>query len=405
MRLALLVLALATTAHAQPAAPPPREVLTALTTAVLAPPAPVPMADGRTHLAYEIEVVNKSPFLVTIASVDVLDPGRADGGVQTLAGDALAAMFRQNGGERGLTLGPSHSGVLFLDVSFAAGEALPRALEHRFVTSMQARAGELDDHHGVEIDPASGVPRDITFVGAPTRLDRRRAIEVAPPLSGSGWVVGNGCCSPIEAHRGATNALDGKVYVAERFAIDFVQLDPDQRMFVGDKTKLESYPFFGAPVHSVADGVVVRAQDGLPEQTPTIYPRGVTAQDAGGNSLVVDLGGGRFAFYAHLQPGSLRVAEGDSVRRGQVLGLLGNSGNSDAPHLHFHVMDGPSPLMSNGLPYTFTRFTGQGRVASDDALWNAEVPPVAPSPLDGPRRGVLPLDLQVVEFPTLETPR
>ena len=72
------------------------------------------------------------------------------------------------------------------------------------------------------------------------------------------------------------------------------------------------------------------------------------------------MGKGRFAFYAHLQPGSVRVKVGDTVKTGQVLGLLGNSGNSDAPHLHFHIMDGPRPLSSNGLPYRFSSFTSKG---------------------------------------------
>ncbi len=57
-----------------------------------------------------------------------------------------------------------------------------------------------------------------------------------------------------------------------------------------------------------------------------------------------------------MQPGSVRVKVGDKVKPGQVLGLLGNSGNTDTPHLHFHVMDGPSPLVANGLPYVFTNF-------------------------------------------------
>jgi murein DD-endopeptidase MepM/ murein hydrolase activator NlpD len=63
-----------------------------------------------------------------------------------------------------------------------------------------------------------------------------------------------------------------------------------------------------------------------------------------------------FAFYAHMQPGSLRVKLGEKVRRGQVLGLVGNSGNSTAPHLHFHVTDANSPLESEGLPYVFESF-------------------------------------------------
>ena len=77
----------------------------------------------------------------------------------------------------------------------------------------------------------------------------------------------------------------------------------------------------------------------------------ITSETVGGNHIVLDLGGGRYAFYAHLQPGSLKVKVGDRVTRGQVIGLVGNSGNSTEPHLHFHISDGVSPLGSEGLPY------------------------------------------------------
>ena len=95
-----------------------------------------------------------------------------------------------------------------------------------------------------------------------------------------------------------------------------------------------------------------------------------------GNYVVVDIGEGRFAFYAHMQPGSLRVKPGDKVTTGQVLGLLGNSGNTDAPHLHFHVMDGASPLLSDGLPYAFTSFTGEGRVTDEQPLFSGGAAPI-----------------------------
>lgn len=57
-----------------------------------------------------------------------------------------------------------------------------------------------------------------------------------------------------------------------------------------------------------------------------------------------------------MQPGSLRVKLGDKVRRGQVLGLVGNSGNSTEPHLHFHLADANSPLGAEGLPYVLDSF-------------------------------------------------
>jgi murein DD-endopeptidase MepM/ murein hydrolase activator NlpD len=82
---------------------------------------------------------------------------------------------------------------------------------------------------------------------------------------------------------------------------------------------------------------------------------------------MVGLGQGRFALYAHLQPGSLRVKLGDKVKAGEVLALLGNSGNSDAPHLHFHLMDANSPLGAEGLAYELETFTQLG-VIDDPAV-------------------------------------
>jgi murein DD-endopeptidase MepM/ murein hydrolase activator NlpD len=79
-----------------------------------------------------------------------------------------------------------------------------------------------------------------------------------------------------------------------------------------------------------------------------------------GNHVVLDLGAGRFAMYAHLRQGSVAVRPGDVVRRGQVLARLGNSGNSTEPHLHFHVADGPSPVDASGRPFVLESFACAG---------------------------------------------
>jgi murein DD-endopeptidase MepM/ murein hydrolase activator NlpD len=122
-------------------------------------------------------------------------------------------------------------------------------------------------------------------------------------------------------------------------------------------------------------------------------------QIAGGNYVVVDIGRGRYAFYAHLQPGSLEVKVGDKVKTGQQLGKLGNTGNTDAAHLHFHVMDGPSPLLSNGLPFVFTSFEGEGLVTDEPALVAGVPTTVDTAALTGTHRRELPLNLEVVAFP------
>ena len=81
-----------------------------------------------------------------------------------------------------------------------------------------------------------------------------------------------------------------------------------------------------------------------------------------------------------------------------MLGLLGNTGNTDAPHLHFHIMDGPSPLQSNGLPFVYSRFTGRGHVTDEEALASGAVVPIDSGDLVGRFRDRMPMGLQVVDF-------
>jgi murein DD-endopeptidase MepM/ murein hydrolase activator NlpD len=111
-------------------------------------------------------------------------------------------------------------------------------------------------------------------------------------------------------------------------------------------------------VLAVADATVIGVVQRFPDQP--IGKLSGNLDYPGANTITLDLGSGVFAFYAHLKPGSLKVHEGEKVRRGQELALLGNSGNSTAPHLHFHVADGPAGLGANGTPYVFDVFSLEG---------------------------------------------
>jgi murein DD-endopeptidase MepM/ murein hydrolase activator NlpD len=87
-----------------------------------------------------------------------------------------------------------------------------------------------------------------------------------------------------------------------------------------------------------------------------------TWQNAGGNHVVVDIGYGLSAFYAHMRPGSVAVKEGDVVTTGQVLGHVGNTGSSSEAHLHFQIIDRPLFLSGQGVAYEFTKFSTNPRV-------------------------------------------
>jgi murein DD-endopeptidase MepM/ murein hydrolase activator NlpD len=97
-----------------------------------------------------------------------------------------------------------------------------------------------------------------------------------------------------------------------------------------------------------------------------------------------------------LQPGSLKVKVGDKVRRGQVLGLVGNSGNSTEPHLHFHVSDANSPLGCEGLPYALSAFEVLGRI---EGLQGGKMPPWKPLTTPEAHKLEMPLANVVVRFP------
>ena len=209
------------------------------------------------------------------------------------------------------------------------------------------------------------------------------------------------CCDATR-HTRAALPINGQIWLAQRYAVDYEQLDADSRIYSGEKEDLDSYTIYGQKAIAAADGTVVKVIDGLPEQEPGVFPEGISPDEADGNSVILDLGGGNYALYAHFQPGSVRVQEGDRVNRGDVLALVGNSGNSLAPHLHFHVMNGPLSLASNGLPYVVDSFTATGQSAGTEAFDEAEAEgmPLEVTPVDPPETvtEAMPLDQYVVSF-------
>jgi murein DD-endopeptidase MepM/ murein hydrolase activator NlpD len=156
-------------------------------------------------------------------------------------------------------------------------------------------------------------------------------------------------------------------------------------------------------VLAVADARVARVVDGLPEQVPGALPAVIALNEADGNHVILDLGSGRFVLYAHMIPGSITVTEGDRVRRGEVLGHLGNSGNSSAPHLHLHVQSAPPTAAANGLPYVIDGYDLIAKIPSTEAFDEAEATgepaEVVPVEFPGAHVNDLPLDQSIVRFP------
>ncbi|HZS61996.1 MAG TPA: M23 family metallopeptidase [Gemmatimonadaceae bacterium] len=382
---AAAAIAPAIAAPAKSSAAAASEQLTPVLVAVLAVPAAVPQSDGW-KLPYELELTNATDAPMTIESVEARDPDRGDAVVASLAADRIPPMLVVPGGARTATLGPGQSGVLFVNAAFERREDVPRRLVHRLTVTTPTPKPPLGERTVQDV--------------APTAVAPASPLAIGPPLRGDRWVAAASCCDAY--HRRAVLPIDGARHLAQRFAIDWLQLDRDNRASSGDPKKNESYPQFGAEALAVADAKVAHVADGLPENVPGALPSAISVTAADGNSVVLDLGGGRWALYAHLQPGSIRVRPGDRVKRGQVLGLVGNTGNSSAPHLHFHVMDGPSPLASNGVPYVIDSFEVTGRAVSpselDDEAASGKPVPITPAGGAARRRNELPDDLAVVRF-------
>lgn len=369
-------------APAGPIRGPVQPVATPLIGSVLALPIPVPATDGKVHLAYEVQLTNVLAQEVTLTSLTVLD---RDVSLLKLAGEQLADRTRVVGIPTPTTkIGPAQTASVWMDVTLDKGAAVPERLVHSISLSLP--------------DPKPPLfPATMTIDIAPTAVESRKPIVLAPPLSGPGWLNGDGCCG-TSAHRLALNPIDGELWAAERYAIDYVQLQPDGRLFSGDQAKLEDYPYFGDDILAVSDGPVVAVVDGLPEQIPGKSPAGLALDQYAGNHIVQDLGDGNYALYAHIKTGAVKVKVGEQLTAGQVIGAVGNTGNTDAPHLHFHVMSTPDPLRSNGLPFVFDEFRLDSRITEVDTLLDGDPAQMQPGIAARDEKDVMPMDLDVMTY-------
>jgi hypothetical protein len=366
------------------------ERMTPLLLAINDAPVPFKGSDGRTHLVYELAMTNYSSGDISIQKLEVLGDGAV---LQTLDTAAVATRLQPAGlRESTTTLPKSTHALLFLNVALAEGAQIPHELSHR-----------------VEIQASAAPPgqQNISESGATTAVGRQPVVEIGPPLRGERYISADSCCDAVR-HTRAAMPIDGRAWISQRYAVDWEQLNASGTIYSGPREKLESYAIFGQPALAVADAVVESVTDGAPEQTPGQYPTNISPAAADGNAVILDLGQRRYALYAHLQPGSIKVHPGERITAGQVLGLVGDSGNSVVPHLHFQVSNRPSSMASSGLPYEIREFeiTGQvpGTAASDKtaAFDKSETDgsPLPVTPIAPPEtiKAALPLDQYIISF-------
>lgn len=232
---------------------------------------------------------------------------------------------------------------LSIQLPIRLGKTPPRTVSHRLTLRNITDNSELTIQ-GAVFSPRTG----------------EKPMVIASPLKGNNIIYFNH--STMGYHFYVMLFMNGSVYRPERYAIDTGELKDDLTTYLkGDPKVNTSYFNYGRPLYAVADGVVVHIQDGRPENSGDAKDVAFhSADEYAGNYLVLDIGGGRYAYYCHGIPNSFLVREGDTVKEGDQLARLGNSGNSTAPHLHFHIADGPNLWTSNGVPFVLKEYIRTG---------------------------------------------
>ena len=314
---------------------------------------PTPFPSGpHVYLMYELHLTNFMPIPVSLSRIEVLD-SESTKPIATFETAQLETMLQPLGGKTlsdpkdRLVIADGQSAIAFMFVVFDRGSHIPDKLLHRVTTAYAPEEGALISAHHTDLH------------------------VLGPPVEGADWTAEDGPNNDQDNHhRRGVVILDGQPVDSRRFAIDWKQIK-DASSFSGDARDVHSYYAYGKAVLAVADGRVVTARDGLPENIPghgdAFHPAvPISLETVAGNTITLDLGGGQYAFYMHLQPGSLRVKIGDRVRRGQMLASIGASGDAREPHLHFEVTTSPKLLAGEGVPYLLDRF--QIRSASSGVM-------------------------------------
>ena len=367
-------IALPATAQSLRAFPPPFEIRV--------PVPPGPLASGGDHyLVYELLIKSFMPDPAQVGRVEVFAESPAGRRLLEYTGEELGENMlpptsQEEDPVKRRTIGALSHGVVYVMLPISGSVTMPRQLFHR-----------------VWFDLPSDDSTVVDYVDLETPVHTSSVIEIGPPLKGGPWAAFNGP-SNDSGHRRMPLQLFGRSAFAQRYAIDYMLVDAEGRAMPVEDGGNDTYPGYGEEVIAVADGVISTVFDGVPENTPgeTSRPEVFNLSTAIGNHVILDLGNGRYVLYAHLLPGSPQVRVGQQVGRGDVLGRVGNSGNSGGPHLHFHIVDDNVPLGAEGLPFVHDAFELVGMCHEG---------PGGPCEMSEPelRRHETPMRNQLIRFP------
>jgi hypothetical protein len=358
-------MAYASDAAAQPAPKAPSPFPAQIRLEVPFAPTAFPGEDGE-HLLYELYVTNFENTPVTLDHVDVLDTAQVDKPpLASFSGHSLNDAVRLAGTDdamdmsnvaKPVNINAGGSAVLFLSVTLPPKTVMPAHVVQRVVFTN----GE-------------------TVEGASVGTHHTSLKTLSAPVEGTHWIADDGPSNaPDNHHRRGIFVVDGAMTISRRYAIDWKQVEQGLP-YHGDIHADRSYYAYDKPVLAVANATVVYVRDGLPDNPPghnkDFHPaRPVTFDNAGGNTITLDLGDGQYAHYFHLKAGTLQVKKGQHVRAGDVIAHVGASGDAREPHLHFEVTTETSFLAGEGIPYVLDHFKVIGGEGHSVGLRQNETP-------------------------------
>jgi hypothetical protein len=171
-------------------------------------------------------------------------------------------------------------------------------------------------------------------------IPEKNQTKLVLPFNGRWLVLWGGDTAELNNHH------DDPV---QRFALDLLGVGPDGKTHKGDGRRNDEYYAFGRAVLAPADGVVTEVIDGVRDN----LPGSLNPLSALGNAVFIQHSKHEVSVLAHFKQASIKVKAGDAVRKGQVLGLCGNSGNSSEPHIHYHLQNTPVIQDATGIKCFF----------------------------------------------------
>ncbi len=314
--------------------------------------------DGKYYLSYHLLLTNLANVDVNLELVRIKN--NTNNILMFFSEEELSDRFKFRstlipGQKRDKSIKSADTGMLFFWISFESKDDIPDILYHDFQFELNENISIWNKLH------SKGDTLNIDNYAL--EVSQKQPKIFSSPVRGKNWRVGNGPGYKT-AHQFVVTGK-GETRIPQRFAIDFQIVDEKGITLPTPLPKELTNKMFYAykqHIYAVADGVVTKITDGIPENIPKANGAITTnykmdASTVGGNHITLKVGEKEYVHYAHLVPGSIKIKEGDFVKNGDFLGLLGNSGNSTGPHLHFNFTDGIHENYSNGLPYVFNNFS------------------------------------------------